>query len=80
MCHNLGSLAREEQWPMWRARLALIVDHLVTCTMSAQSGVSIQKAFIGKVPVRLLVWEAKFVKQGRMLERSWSHELDHVAL
>lgn len=76
MCHNLGSLTREEQWPMWHARLALLVDHLVTCTMSAQTGVRIQR----EVPVRMLMWEAKFVKQGRMLERSWSHELGHVAL
>lgn len=80
MCHNLGSLAREEQWPMWHARLALLVDHLVTCTMPAQTGVIIQRAFIGKVPVRMLMWEDKFVKQGRMLERSWSHESGLVAL
>lgn len=53
--HNSGSPACEEQWPMWNVRLALIVDHLITYAMSVQNGAHIQKAFLGKVPGRLLV-------------------------
>lgn len=67
LCSTIwGSLGCKEQWPMWSVRLALIIDHLVTCTLSVQSGMSIQRAFLGTFPVRLFMWGPKLVKQYRM--------------